>query len=99
MNSTLKTVLFWAVILGSALVLWQVVKNANSGQKVVEINFSQLMTDVDQGKPSKARSCKEALEEVGIALPEDVDCQLWRCAGEARSCAGAWAVLPCAAPP
>ena len=49
MNSTVKTVLFWVVILGSALVLWQVVKNANSGQKVQEINFSQLMAEVDQG--------------------------------------------------
>jgi cell division protease FtsH len=28
--------------------LWQVVKNANSGQKVKEINFSQFMADVDQ---------------------------------------------------
>ena len=49
MNSTIKTVLFWAVILGSALVLWQVVKNANSGQKVVELSAAQLLTEVDQG--------------------------------------------------
>ena len=49
MNSTLKTVLFWAVILGSALVLWQVVKNANSGQKVVELSSAQFLTEVDQG--------------------------------------------------
>jgi len=48
-NSTLKTVLFWAVILGSALVLWQVVKNANSGQKVVELSSAQFLTEVDQG--------------------------------------------------
>ena len=49
MNSTLKTVLFWAVILGSALVLWQVVKNANSGQKVAELSAAQLLSEVDQG--------------------------------------------------
>ncbi len=49
MNSTVKTVIFWVVILVSAVLLWQVVKNANSGQKVQEPNFSQFMADVDQG--------------------------------------------------
>ena len=49
MNSTVKTIIFWVVILVSAVLLWQVVKNANSGQKVQEINFSQFMADVDQG--------------------------------------------------
>jgi len=48
-NSTVKTVIFWVVILLAAIVLWQVVKNANSGQKVQEINFSRFMTEVDQG--------------------------------------------------
>src|SRR5439155_1255562 len=48
-NSTVKTIIFWVVILVSAVLLWQVVKNANSGQKVQEINFSQFMADVDQG--------------------------------------------------
>ena len=49
MNSTVKTVIFWVVILLAAVALWQVVKNANSGQKVQEINFSRFMTEVDQG--------------------------------------------------
>jgi cell division protease FtsH len=48
-NSTVKTVIFWVVILLAAVALWQVVKNANSGQKVQEINFSRFMTEVDQG--------------------------------------------------
>ena len=48
MNSTVKTIIFWVVIAVSAVALWQVVKNANSGQKVKEINFSQFMADVDQ---------------------------------------------------
>jgi len=47
-NSTVKTIIFWVVIAVSAVALWQVVKNANSGQKVKEINFSQFMADVDQ---------------------------------------------------
>ena len=50
MNSTVKTVLFWLVILVSAFVLWEVVKASDSGQKEKEINFSQFMTDVDQGQ-------------------------------------------------
>ena len=49
MNSTVKTIIFWVVILVAAVLLWQVVKQAQSGQKVQEINFSQFMADVDQG--------------------------------------------------
>ena len=49
MNSTLKTVLFWAVIVVSAFLLWQVVRTGTNGQKDKEINFSQFMSDVDQG--------------------------------------------------
>jgi len=48
-NSTVKTIIFWVVILISAVALWQVVKTANSGQKVQEINFSRFMAQVDQG--------------------------------------------------
>ena len=49
MNSTVKTVVFWLVIVLSAFLLWQVVKSSNSGQKDTEINFSQFMSDVDKG--------------------------------------------------
>jgi cell division protease FtsH len=48
-NSTVKTIIFWVVIAISAVALWQVVKTANSGQKVKEINFSQFMAEVEQG--------------------------------------------------
>jgi len=48
-NSTVKTVVFWLVIVLSAFLLWQVVKAGNSGQKEKEVNFSQFMSDVDQG--------------------------------------------------
>jgi cell division protease FtsH len=48
-NSTVKTVVFWLVILLSALLLWQVVKTGQSGQKDKEINFSELMASVDDG--------------------------------------------------
>jgi cell division protease FtsH len=48
-NSTVKTVLFWAVIMVSAFLLWTVVRNGSNTQKDAEINFSQFMSDVDQG--------------------------------------------------
>src|SRR5947199_120278 len=48
-NSTVSTIIFSVVILISAVALWQVVKTANSGQKVQEINFSRFMSEVDQG--------------------------------------------------
>ena len=50
MNSTVKTVVFWLVIGLSALLLWQVIQAGRSGQKEQEINFTQFMSDVDQGK-------------------------------------------------
>ena len=49
MNSTVKTVVFWLVIVVSAFLLWTVVKQGGSGQKDKEVNFSQFMSDVDQG--------------------------------------------------
>jgi cell division protease FtsH len=49
-NSTVKTVVFWLVIVVSAFLLWTVVKQGSSGQKDREVNFSQFMQDVDQGK-------------------------------------------------
>ena len=49
MNSTVKTVVFWLVIVLSAFLLWQVVKAGQSGQKEKEVNFSQFLADVDQG--------------------------------------------------
>jgi cell division protease FtsH len=48
-NSTVKTVVFWLVIGISALLLWQVIQQGRNSQKDAEINFSQFLTDVDQG--------------------------------------------------
>ncbi len=50
MNSTVKTVLFWVGIGVSALVLWTVIQQGRNGQKDLDVNFSQFMSDVDQGK-------------------------------------------------
>jgi len=48
-NSTVKTAVFWLVIVLSAFLLWQVMKAGSAGQKDKEVNFSQFLTDVDQG--------------------------------------------------
>jgi cell division protease FtsH len=48
-NSTAKTVLFWAVIVLSAVLLWTVIKTGAPGQKERQINFSEFMTQVDSG--------------------------------------------------
>jgi cell division protease FtsH len=48
-NSTVKTVVFWLVIVLSAFLLWQVVKNSSGGQKDTERNWTQFMSDVNQG--------------------------------------------------
>jgi cell division protease FtsH len=48
-NSTVKTVVFWLVIVLSAFLLWQVMKAGSPGQKDKEANFSQFLEDVDQG--------------------------------------------------
>jgi cell division protease FtsH len=47
-NSTVKTVLFWLLIGVSALLLWEVVKNARDGQKDQELSVTQFMGDIDQ---------------------------------------------------
>jgi cell division protease FtsH len=52
-NSTVKTVVFWLVIVLSAFLLWQVVKNSSGGQKDKEINLSQFTADVNQGNVSE----------------------------------------------
>jgi len=52
-NSTVKTVVFWLVIVLAGVLLWQVVKGANSGAKEREINYSEFMSLVDQSNVSE----------------------------------------------
>lgn len=53
MNQTVKTVVFWLVILLSAVLLWQVVRAGGAGAKEKEIAFSQFLQDVDHGDVSE----------------------------------------------
>ena len=73
MNSTVKTVLFWLLIVVSAFLLWQVVKGARDGQKEKEVNFTQFMTDVDQNRstrsPSTAWKCTASIATVRPSTP------------------------------
>jgi cell division protease FtsH len=52
-NSTVKTIVFWLVIVLSCVLLWQVVKAGGSGSKEREINFSEFMSQVNQGNVSE----------------------------------------------
>ncbi len=53
MNSTVKTIVFWLVIVVSGVLLWQVVKGASGTNKEKEINFSEFLSQVDQGNVSE----------------------------------------------
>jgi len=53
-NSTVKTILFWLVIVLSCVLLWQVVKASGNGSKEKSINFSEFMSQVNQGNVSDA---------------------------------------------
>ncbi len=50
MNSTVKTVVFWLVIVLCAVLLWQVVTSSKGGVKEADVSLSQFMSDVDAGK-------------------------------------------------
>jgi cell division protease FtsH len=52
-NSTVKTILFWVVIVLSCVLLWQVVKAGGNSAKDTEINFSEFASQVNQGNVSE----------------------------------------------
>jgi ATP-dependent Zn protease len=58
MNNTVKTVVFWLVILFAALALWQVVKNGNSTKHIPEISYSQFLSKADSGEIVRIRISK-----------------------------------------
>jgi cell division protease FtsH len=53
MNSVVKTVVFWIVIVVSATLLWQVVKTGSTAQAVPEISYSDFLARVASGQVSK----------------------------------------------
>jgi cell division protease FtsH len=53
MSSTVKTVVFWLVILVSAFLLWLVVKSDGNQQPASEISYSDFLSQVDAGNVVK----------------------------------------------
>jgi len=47
-NSTVKTVVFWVVMLATALLLWQVVRTGSPSRER-ELSFSEFMNQAEQG--------------------------------------------------
>jgi len=47
-NSTVKTIVFWVVMLATAVLLWQVVKTGSPAREE-EMNFSAFLNAVDHG--------------------------------------------------
>jgi len=48
-NSTIKTIIFWVLIIAGGITLFQVLKTVNSSPKEAEFNLTQFNNDVDQG--------------------------------------------------
>ena len=53
MNSVMKTVVFWMVIVVSAFLLWQTVKSGGTAQAVPEISYTEFLSRVASGQVSK----------------------------------------------
>ena len=53
MNKTSKRVIFWLVILGSAFLLWRVVKTNPRDNNVAEISYSHFLRQVADGHVTK----------------------------------------------
>ncbi|HSE49479.1 MAG TPA: ATP-dependent zinc metalloprotease FtsH [Terriglobales bacterium] len=49
MNSTVKTVLFWLVIIASGVVLYQVIRTSSQAPKEVDISYSEFLSRVQSG--------------------------------------------------
>ncbi len=53
MNSVLKTVVFWMVVVVSAFLLWQTVKSDRPAQTDHEISYSRFLSQVADGQVSQ----------------------------------------------
>ena len=53
MNTVAKTGIFWAVIVVSAFLLWQVVRSGGPTQTVPEISYSEFLGRIASGQVSK----------------------------------------------
>jgi cell division protease FtsH len=49
-NKSLKTVVFWMVMVVAAMLLWNIVRSDRLENQIPEITYTQFMADVDAGK-------------------------------------------------
>ena len=61
MNANFKTVVFWIVMLCTAVLLWKAV-NAKSGDKIETLSFSDFMAQVEQGNVQEVTSTGQQIE-------------------------------------
>ena len=54
MNSTVKTIMFWAFILVCLMLLWTVVQRSSGMTKSTEIGYSDLLSKIDEGQVQDA---------------------------------------------
>jgi len=54
-NQTIKAVIFWGVIVVSAYLLWQVVRNDSPASQSHEISYTQFLSEVSDGKVAQVR--------------------------------------------
>lgn len=65
MNTTIKTLLFWIVILLSATVLWQAVRSANTQPaKGSDISYSEFLSQVNAGRVGKVTIARTRIDGV-----------------------------------
>ena len=53
MNSTVKTISVWLLIIAVAITVWYVARNGNMGKAEQEKSFSEFMAQVNQGNVSE----------------------------------------------
>ena len=50
MDRTIKTIVFWIVIVLAGVLLWEVTRSAGSGQQKPAISYSEFLSQVEAGK-------------------------------------------------
>jgi len=62
MNASVKSVVFWVVIMISAVALWRAVKSGESQQAAPEISYSQFLSQVEAGNVVKVTISGNAVQ-------------------------------------
>jgi cell division protease FtsH len=60
-NSTIKTAVFWLVIIISAYLLWETVRSSPNQPQAAEISYSGFLSQVESGNVSKVTISKRQI--------------------------------------